>query len=196
MKLLSATIIISEDHRYFVSFERHDPDLQMTEFVRIVLHYYAKMLFIPDPSESEIAEAAVFLRDAMQHVIDDGISTDSNIFRAADIDDVAELVESPPADIPRKIVADLYFVSAVQRHITTEIPPNVYMQETIFSVLALLQAALKELGEENARVLHRSLSRMNELYASGHDYTDVQNVSRIPTSAYADAVMEFRVHDT
>ena len=189
MKLLSATIIADEHHRYFVSFEGHHPDLQMTEFVRIVLHYYAKMLFIPDPSEPEVAESAIFLQDAMQKVLDDGISKDSNILRAADIDDVADLVEAPPTNIPRKIVADMYFVSAVRRHITTEIPRDVYMQQTAFSVFALLQAALKELDEENVRLLGRALTRMNELYASGQDYTDLQNLSAIPTAAYADAVM-------
>lgn len=189
MKLLSATIIADEDHHYFVSFLRHHPNLQMTEYLRIVLHYYAKMLFIPDTSEPEIAQSAIFLQDAMQKVIDGGISKDSNILRAAGIDDVADLLESPPTNIPRKIVADLYFLSAVRRHISTEIPNNVYMQHIAFSVFALLQSALKELDEENVRLLGKSLARMNELYASGEDYTDLQNLGTIPTTAYADALM-------
>lgn len=184
--LLSAAIIADEDHRYYVSFEKHHPDLQIVEFVRIVLHYYAKMLFVPDKS---MAEFSILLLSSMQGVIDSGISKDSNIFHAADIDDVAAIVKKSPTNMPRKFIASLCAASQVQRHIKTTIPRNAYMQHSVFSVFALLDAVLKKLDAEMIGLLDKSLTGMNEIYAAGHDFRKLENLTAVPNAAYANAAM-------
>lgn len=188
-KLLAARIIVDEDHRYFVSFQKHHPELVAPEFARLVLHYYAKILFNFDPADPQMFLSAVFLRDAMQKVLDQGISVNSDIFQAAEIGDVATFVKSPPQNIPREIIATLYFVSEVHRHITTRIPGNIYAQQAVFSVFALLQATLQEVDVSCFEILQAALGKMNEVYESGQSYSDLGNLSVVPNMAYMSAVM-------
>ena len=142
IKLISVRIITDEDYRYFISFSKHHSQLQTTEFVRLILHYYAKVLFNFDPSEPEMSQSAFMLNNMIQSLLDKGIRKDSNILHDAEIDDVAKIVSSAPGNIPREIVATLFFVDTTQRHITTDIPRNAYAQHMVFSVAALIQATL------------------------------------------------------
>jgi hypothetical protein len=188
IKLLSARIVTDEDHRYFVSFSRHRPQLQQSEFVRLILHYYAKMLFNFDPSDPQMAWSASILKNMVQSVATKETRKDSNILQSADISDVAMMVSSPPANVPREIVATLFFVDLTQRHITTDIPRNAYAQHIVYSVAALLQAILREIDQESADILSRALVNMNAAYDSGEPYSDMKNLVTIPTGAYMSAV--------
>ncbi len=189
IKLLSANIVTDEDHRFFISFSKHHTQLRLPEFVRLILHYYGKILFNFDPSHPEMSQSALILKNMVQSVLAKGIRKDSNILQAAGIDDVAMMVSSPPRNVPRKVVATLLFVNTTQRHITTDIPRNVYAQHMVFSVLALLQAVLREIDQECIDVLYRSLASMNAAYDSGQSYSDMRNLAAIPTSAYMSAIM-------
>ncbi len=189
IKLLSARIVTDENHRYFISFSKHHPQLQLPEFVRLILHYYAKMLFNFDPSDPEMSQSAFILRNMVHSVLVKGIRKDSNILQSAGIDDVAMVVSSPPRNEPREIAATLLFVNTTQRHITTDIPINVYAQHMVFSVMALLQAVLREMDAGCIDVLNRSLTNMNAAYDSGQSYSDMQNLAAIPTRAYMSAKM-------
>lgn len=188
-KLLSARIVTDEDHKYFVSFSAHHPQLQMAEYVRLILHYYAKILFNFDPSDPRMSQSASMLKNMVDSVLGKDIRINSNILQAAGIDDVAMMVSSPPQNVPREIVATLFFVDLAQRHITTDIPTNVYAQHTVFSVMALLQAVLREIDDEHINVVRRSLASMNAAYDSGEIYSDMVNLAAIPTRAYMSAIM-------
>ena len=189
IKLLSASIVTDEDHRYFVSFSKHHPQLQLPEFVRLILHYYAKLLFNFDPSDPDMSQSAFILKNMVHTVIAKGISNDSNIFQIADIDDAATMVSSSPGNVPRKIVATLLFVSTTERQINTDIPTNVYAQHMVFSVMALLQAVLREMDQDSIDVLNRALANMNTAYDSGQSYSDLPNLATVPNSTYLSAIM-------
>jgi hypothetical protein len=188
IKLLSAGIVTDEDHRYFVSFSKHHPQLQLPEFVRLILHYYAKILFNFDPSDPEMSQSAFILKNMIRSVLDNGIRKDSNIFQNANINDVATMVFSAPVNKPREIVTTLFFVDTTRRHITTDIPRNAYAQHMAFSVMALIQASLNELDYECIDVLNCSLMNMNKAYDSGQSYSDMNNLATIPTMAYLSAI--------
>jgi len=185
IKLLSARIVTDEDHRYFISFSKHHPQLQLPEFVRLILHYYAKILINFDPSDPEMSQSAFILKNMIQSLLDKGIRKDSNVLQDAKIDDFAKMVSSSPRNMPREIVATLFFVDRTRRHITTDIPKNTYVQHMVFSVVALIQATLIELDQNCIDVLNRSLSAMNKAYV----YSDMQNLAGIPTGAYLSAIM-------
>ena len=189
IKLISARIVTDEDHRYFISFSKHHPQLQLPEFVRLILHYYAKILFNFDPSDPEMSQSAFMLKNMIRMVLNEGIQKDSNILQSADIDYVVTMVSSAPANKPREIVATLFSRDTVQRQITTDIPKNVYAQHMVFSVITLIQAAVSGIDQDCIDVLNRSLSDMNDAYDSGESYSDMQNLSSIPTKAYMSAIM-------
>lgn len=189
IKLISTRIVTDEEHQYFISFSKHHPQLKLPEFVRLILHYYAKILFNFDPSDPEMSQSAFMLKNMIRMVLNEGIQKDSNILQSADIDDVVTMVSSAPANKPREIVATLFSRDTVQRHITTDIPKNVYAQHMVFSVITLIQAAVSGIDQDCIDVLNRSLSDMNDAYDSGESYSDIQNLSSIPTKAYMSAIM-------
>ncbi len=189
IKLLSARIVTDEDHKYYVSFTKHHPQLQLPEFVRLILHYYAKVLFNFGSSDPEMLQSASILRNMVQSVINKEIRKDSNVFQLADIDDVAMMVSSPPRNVPREFVATLFFMNTMQRHITTDIPRNAYAQHMVFSVMALLQATLKEVDQECIKVLNRSLANMNVSYDSGQSYSGLKSLAAVPTGAFVSAMV-------
>ena len=189
IKLISARIVTDEEHQYFISFSKHHPQLKLPEFVRLILHYYAKILFNFDPSDPEMSQSAFMLKNMIRMVLNEGIQKDSNILQSADIDDVVTMVSSAPANKPREIVATLFSRDTVQRQITTDIPKNVYAQHMVFSVITLIQAAVSGIDQDCIDVLNRSLSDMNDAYDSGESYSDIQNLSSIPTKAYMSAIM-------
>lgn len=189
IKLISSTIVCDEDHNYFITLSRHHPQLQLPEFVRLLLHYYAKILFNFDPSEPEMAQSAEILREMMDSVLAVGIKRDSNILNVTDISDVAKIVPSKPHNVPRKIVATLFFVDTTQRHITTDIPKNIYAQQTVFSVMVLLQSILTEIDDDCIDVLNWSLKNMHSAYDAGQSFSEMENLAAVPTTAYLSAIM-------
>jgi len=188
MKMLSARIVTDEDHRYFISFTKHDPELKLSEFVRLPLHYYAKMLFNFDTTNSEMAQAAFILNNMIRSVLSRGISKNSDVLKSAEIDDVAAVVSAPPRNIPREIMATLYFVDEAQRHIITSLPRSAYAQHSVFSTVALIQATLPQLDEASVGILSRALASMNAAYDTGESYSDIRNLAVVPTLAYHSAV--------
>lgn len=136
-----------------------------------------------------MSQSAFILNNMMKSVLDKEIRKESNILHNADIGDVAAMISSPPRNEPREIVATLFFIDTTHRHITTDIPRNAYAQHMVFSVMALIQAALNELDEECIQVLNRSLLRMNRAYESRACYSDMENLAAIPTAAYMAAIM-------
>lgn len=126
----------------------------------------------------------------IQSLLGKGIKKDSNILQEADIDDVVKIVTSPPGNMPRQIMATLFFLDTTRRHITTDIPENVYVQHMVFSVVVLIQMVLIELDQDCIDVLNRSLSGMNEAYDSGQSYSDMENLAAVPAGAYLSAIVD------
>jgi hypothetical protein len=188
LKLVSTQIVTDDEYRYFVTFSQHHPQLQLPEHVRLVLHFYAKILFNFDPSNEEMAQAARQLKEMMDRLLVDGVEKGSQVFSAVGIADLARMTTVRPTNRPREIVAVLYFVDTIQRHITTDIARDLYVQHAVFSVFALLQAVLTHVDEECVDTLGRALANMNRVYDLGQSYSELQNLAAIPTQAYLSAI--------
>ena len=189
VKLISVTMVTDEEHNYFVTFFKYHSQLQLPEFVRLVLHYYAKILFVFDPSNPEMAQSAIILRKMMDRVLAAEIKKGMNILDVAKISDVAKIVFSKPRNVPRQIVATLFFMNTTQRHITTDIPQNVYAQHMVFSVMVLLQSILTEIDGDCIDVLNQSLKNMHFAYDAGQSFSEMENLAIVPTTAYLSAIM-------
>lgn len=186
--LLSATILIDEEGNASVKFEKLHPDLVINEYVRLALHYYAKILFIFDPNQPEPIDAYELLQSAIDTISTANLSHDSNILRLADIDDVVRL--SKPEGKCYRYKAKLFALSAVQRRIETKIPfPKGYLQHMAFSVPILIQGVLQHLDESAIEIMKLSFKYMNEQYRSGLDYKQMKNMINVPISAYTDSLM-------
>jgi hypothetical protein len=190
-KLVGVSIVTDEDHRYFVSFCKYHPQVHAPDYVRLVLYYYAKILFSFDPSGQQMSESGSILQQLIETSLFKGIRKDSNIMRDVDIEDVARMVSAPPGNVPRQIAAILFLDSSTRRHVTIRIPKNANAQHMLFSVAALIQATLTKLDEQWVNVLSDSLSTMNKAYDSGQSYS---NVTAIPAEAYVAATRSRSQH--
>ena len=82
----------------------------LPEFARLVLHYYAKILYILDPADKESALSASAMFHMMDKVIEKPIARYSNILEIADINDVMEVSIGQPENPHCRMVAKLYYI--------------------------------------------------------------------------------------
>jgi hypothetical protein len=188
IKLVSARILTDENNRYFVSISKEHTELKLPDLVRLALHFYAKILYNFDPANREEHKATLILQSMVQTLVDKGIRNDSQILKDVEIDDVVKIVSAAPINMPREIVATLYFVDVENRHITTDISNNIYVQQLVFAVPVLIQTILTELDPFCIDILNRSLYHMNRAYSEGASYSDMKYLSFIPSGAYMLAI--------
>ena len=188
IKLVSATIVIDEDYKCYVSFVRHHPQLKSPEFVRLALHHYAKILFNFAPSEPMFAKTTTILRQSVDNIVSTGIEKNFSLLGTSGMSDMLKMVSSKPQNVPREIITTLFFKDTIHRAITTNIPWNIYHQHLVFSVIALLQAVVEEVPNEDIDILEKSLKNMQSAYNSGESFSEIRNLFAIPTNAYMSAI--------
>ena len=54
--------------------------------------------------------------------------------------------------------------------------------------MALFQAALTEMDQDDIAVTNRALAHMNDAYNSGESYSEMRNLFTIPDRAYLSAI--------
>jgi hypothetical protein len=106
--ILKAIITFDEDNNAWVEFEKLHPELKSPEYIRIVLHFYAKMLFIIDPNQLESDFACNQLLSEIDNISIANLKNNLNILKIADIDDVVTLSRSR-AQYHRYVVTLLQF---------------------------------------------------------------------------------------
>lgn len=200
LTLLRATIWDSGRHEYWVVLEQIHPECRSVEYIRLVAHYYAKVLFNFGSGYDEMGNSARVCIHSMRTLLRHEINQSSNIMELADLADTASVI---PSDPRRKGVwsaqAVLYFISSVRRHITTDFPgwgypgQNTTAQQAVFSLFALVQECLRSLHDpQERRMLIATLRNMQSAYEGGTDWADLQNLALVPMQAYADTVIHKR----
>ena len=181
--ILKAVVAFDESDNATVEFEKLNPELKSLEYIRIVLHYYAKVLYIFDPNQEEANSAVVLLLIATEKISQANLEENKDILKIADIDDVTALSNIPIVQ-KHRFVATLYAGLGVERHIKTDIPFRGYLQHMAFSVLVLIQGVLTNLKRKEMEILQLSLKFMNEQYRGDVDFRDIKNLESVPTNAY------------
>lgn len=190
IELLTVNVYIDDDYYSSVLWQPLRPDLLTCEYIRIGLHYYAKMLFNYDSNDKDMKLAAEMQRMALERVLIRSISKNTNLLELADIADVVKLV-GRPNDNSSVIVATLYSMTKPLRHlrhITTTVPPDITTQKTVFSVFILFQAIIEFLDNEGIKIFEKALQYMNHKYSSGYNYSSPESLD-LPNQAYIAATM-------
>jgi len=173
--------------------DRLHPDCQDPEYIRLVVHYYAKVLFNLGAEDDEMGASARrclgFMGTLLCYDICVASILEQDLLTLAGIGDTASVVT--PGKSHWKAEAVLYAVSVVQRHLTTDFPLSTTEQQSVFSVFVLIDSALKSLPEFKDRlILQEALRHAQAAYEAGEPWDDIQNLSRIPTRAVADAIFK------
>lgn len=192
-------ITAGETHEYCIVFSSKTGN--ESEYIRLLLHYYAKVLFVFDPDTQDQAISSEFLFSRMQSVLDsdafemDGFET---VLEAAEIADVATLTNLPPKDNPRVFKATTYLLPQIEeapirggmRHIMTQFDRSAYEQQIVFSVFAVVQAlrdsfAEQQTGRAPLFLMKHALLRMNKFYSEEFNWSDQAALVVVPNLAWS-----------
>lgn len=186
--ILKAIITFDEDNNVSVELEKLHPEFKSPEYIRMILHYYAKMLYIIDPNQPESVFAYNQLLTSIDNISNAKLKDNPNILKIADIDDVVKLAR--PKKQHKRYVATLFEISGVVRHITTGIPIRGYLQQMTFSVPILIQSILQYLNYEDIEVLQLALKSMNEQYRNGVNFRDIKIWESVPNKAFLSCIQK------
>jgi hypothetical protein len=188
VRVVSARISADEEYRYFVSLNRHHSQVQPFEYVRLLLHYYARVLFIFDPAKEEMIQSANRLKEMMGAIFARRVDADCDTLQRAGISGEMTLVTSKPQKNRREIITILYYHSINflkgELYLKAGIPKDASIQHVVFSVPALLQSILPGLDERSINVLNYAVREMNKAYDAKRSFSDLQNMSAIPREAF------------
>ena len=195
VRVVSACISADEEYRYFVSLMRHHSQVQPFEYVRLLLHYYARVLFLFDPANEKMVQSANELKEMMRAIFGRRVDHDCNVLQRAGIDGTMTLVTSEPQKNRREIITTLYYLSINllkgELYLKADIPKDVSVQHMIYSVPALLQSLLPELDGRSVNVLNYAMGEMNKAYDAGKSFSELPNMSSIPTESFDAAAKLF-----
>ena len=195
VRLVSAKIIFAEDYRYFVSLIRYHSQVQPFECVRLLLHYYARVLFLFDPANGEMVQSANRLKEMMRAIFGKRVDHGCNVLQRAGIDGAMILATSEPQKNRREIITTLYYLSINlmkgELILKADIPKDSSIQHMVFSVPALLQSILPELDGRSVNVLNYAMEEMNKAYDAGKSFSEIHNMSAIPTESFDAAAKLF-----
>ncbi|MHB0968838.1 MAG: hypothetical protein ACYC7A_01365 [Thermoanaerobaculia bacterium] len=191
--LLRAEVSANSNNDFTVGFPYRHPDIRSIEHVRIVLHYYAKMMFLFDRSSPRAFESGRWLLDVMQRLQALPISTTTDLFTEGGMTSYARMVASVQRP-GTPYTAELHFISAARRHIITyfdDTHPN--FGQMALSVLALMAAAIRQVDQEEIDVLRRGISQMTSTYMdvprSRAPYLELEALHRVPNEAFLRSIL-------
>ncbi|OGP98170.1 MAG: hypothetical protein A2Z51_08880 [Deltaproteobacteria bacterium RBG_19FT_COMBO_52_11] len=174
---------------------RHHSQVQPFEYVRLLLHYYARVLFLFDPAKEQMVQSANGLKEMMGVIFGKRVDTDCDVLQRAGIDGTVTLVAAEPGKNRREIITTLYYLSINlmkgELYLKADIPKDVSVQHMIYSVPALLQSLLPELDGRSVNVLNYAMGEMNKAYDAGKSFSELPNMSSIPTESFDAAAKLF-----
>ena len=189
--LVSAQVHAGEDHHYYISLQRHHPQVQPFEFARLLLHYYARVLFLFDPSDARMIQSARGLVDLMRIIFSRKVDAECSVSQRAGIQENMTLLSSEPQKKGRAISMTLYYLSRDKVYLKADIPREASVDQVVYSVPALLEHILPELDGRSVNVLNYAMGRMNEAYKGGRSFSELRNLSEIPVEAFQAAAQLF-----
>jgi len=191
VRVVSACISADEEYRYFVSLIRYHSQVQPFEYVRLLLYYYARVLFLFDPSNERMVQSALGLKEMMRAIFGRRVNADCDVLQRAGIDGAMTLVTSEPQKNRKEIFITLYYLKKGELYLKAEIPKDATVQQMVYSAPALLQSILPELDGRCVNVLNYAVREMNKAYEAGKSFSDLHNMSAIPTEAFDAAAKLF-----
>jgi hypothetical protein len=181
--LLGVQIFVTDDLAYAVEINRLNEEVGDVELVRLVLHYFAEVLYRCGRGPDGRRPTAVELRLAMARVCHGEPAAPMDLLSVAGLSGVITVHSERPVTAAHRIRATLYFVSLSHRGMRAEFPEQLPSRHTLGSVFVLMQEVLPRLTPADSVLLLKSLAHMQAMYAAGYSYTDAENVVRVPNEA-------------
>jgi hypothetical protein len=191
VRLVSARIVADEHGRFLISLSRHHGQVPQFEYVRLLLHYYARVLYILNPEDERMIQSAKALKEMMRKIFSRRVDRGNNVLERVGIDGAVTLTASEREKNHPQISLTLYYLSRDQLYLQAEIPKDASLRQVLYSVPALLQSILPELDVRSLNVLNYAVAQMNEAYDRGRSFSELRNLCVVPQEAFESAARLF-----
>lgn len=161
---------------YIVTFEKIHPDTKDIEYVRMVLNFTAKILFVLEKKHKN-------LKDDILDFIKNVSKTDMT---SKDIDRLIPIGISITEGTPtsRIIEGILCFKDLNTRNIITKLPFPWFENQLSHSVFALIKITVDKLDDSHREYLKKSLNYMADKYESGVNPKELKTMVNLPNEAF------------
>jgi hypothetical protein len=182
--LFEVAIATNDGCAFAVSYQQRHAEMQAVEYVRMILYFAAKMLFIIGDRQQN--EARRFI-GCILLLGDSELSHETDVVAMCRIPIV---VSESSAQQGCKVQATLSYQNIVRRSIWTTIPQSWFPNQFLYSWIAIVQTALPKLDEDLVDLLRASLNRMAAMYLDNNvDPSSITALANAPAQAFIDADM-------
>jgi len=143
---------------------------RVPDYVLMALHYYGHILSRYSKDETRTYELAGELRQAIYHIIEEGVWPGSNLVDFAQVADRVEFVpeavmgKTIPMALIRPLLGD-------DLDLALDLPVDATDEELILSVVVLLQGVMAIIDDDTVELLDKSLRYLQSYHEEGADWT-------------------------
>jgi hypothetical protein len=176
MPVLKARIGTSDGLNYNVHFEKLHPELKEIEYVRMVLNFTAKTLFMIEKKHDYVSEE---IMEFIKNVSNTKMTTN-------DVEQFFPSGISIQDGNPNGKVVEgiLYFKDMRTRNIMTKLPSTWFEYQLAHSVIVLIKSTLELLDEFHRDYLRESLRYMVQEYEKGVNPREMRSMVSLPNEAF------------
>jgi len=176
MPVLKARIGTSDGLNYNVHFEKLHPELKEIEYVRMVLNFTAKTLFMIEKKHDYVSEE---IMEFIKNVSNTKMTTN-------DVEQFFPNGISIQDGNPNGKVVEgiLYFKDMRTRNIMTKLPSTWFEYQLAHSVIVLIKSTLELLDEFHRDYLRESLRYMVQSYEKGVNPREMRSMVSLPNEAF------------
>jgi len=177
MPLLEVKIGTEDGYNYNVEFNKLHPDAKDIEYVRLVLNYLAKILYVIDVKHENQRK---FILDYIYKISADEMNAES-------------IKTNTPIGIDMKegkstgkvIVGILYFKNTLTRVIKSKLPIRCYEYQLAHSIIVLINIVVEKSDNNHREYLKNSLQYMSKAYnQQSINPKEIKNVISLPNEAF------------
>lgn len=176
MPLLKTKIGTADGFNYEVQFESIHPETKEIEYVRMVLNFTAKILFVIEKKHEYVSrEILNFIKDVsktemtqkdIDRFIPNGISIEEGISTGKEVEGV------------------LYFKDMKTRNVMTKLPVILFEYQLAHSVIALTKITVEKLDDFHREYLKNSLKYIADKYENGVNPREMRTMANLPNEAF------------
>jgi len=176
LPVLKTRIGTTDGFNYKIYFEKLHPELKEIEYVRMILNFTAKILFIIEKKHDYAsAEIMEFIKDTSNSKM---TPEDIERFFPKEI----SIQEGAPSG--KVIEGILYFKDMRTRNIMTKLPAAWFEYQLAHSLFVLIKSTVELLDEFHRNYLRESLRYMAQEYEKGVNPREMRNMVSLPNEAF------------
>jgi hypothetical protein len=176
MPVLKSKIGTSDGFNYKVNFEKIHPETKDIEYVRMVLNFTAKILFVIEKKHEYVSiEILDFIKEVSETEM---TPEDIDRFILPGI----FIQEGIPSG--KVIEGVLYFKDMRTRNVMTKLPITWFEYQLAHSVIALTKITVEKLDDFHREYLKNSLKYMADKYENGVNPKEMTSMINLPNEAF------------